>query len=52
MKVGLDNMGRIESMEWHWNGIPLLDFPPVRFSRALNGWLSYCVTPFAVPSST
>ena len=51
VKVSLDNMGRIEAMEWHWNGFPLLDLAPVRFSRALNGWISGSITPVAVPFS-
>lgn len=46
--VGLDQMGRVESMEWRWFGTPLMTAVPVRLARAINGWASFQITPHIV----
>jgi len=46
--LGLDPMGRIASMVWQWNGVPLLDLAPVCLARSINGWVRALLTPVLV----
>ena len=46
VQTGAD--GRIHAIEERWNGAPLLDFSPFRFSRRANGIISAVLTPLAV----
>mmetsp|Transcript_24978 Transcript_24978/g.47254 ORF Transcript_24978/g.47254 Transcript_24978/m.47254 type:complete len:195 (+) Transcript_24978:236-820(+) len=45
----LDGIGQIAHVEWHWFGVPLLNWKAVKLARRINGIFSYIVTPFILP---